>query len=197
MFNQPNGCDMEEIWKPVLGYEGLYEVSDHGHVRSYARKSTPGKLLKPGWKGSKKYQVVTLSKNGVSVHKKVHRLVLETFIGPCPVGQSCCHNNGDHYDNRLSNLRWDTHAANMADMVRQNSLNGTGPWQKKSVRIELETPSDGKKRFRFGVIKLTAEDVKSILDDKRNLRAIAKDYGVCPATVFRVQRASSWEQVAA
>jgi hypothetical protein len=55
--------------------------------------------------------------------RKVHRLVLETFVGPCPDGMECCHNNGDPADNRLENLRWDTLSSNAYDRVEHGVHN--------------------------------------------------------------------------
>lgn len=52
---------------------------------------------------------------------RVHRAVLETFVGPCPPGMEACHNNGDRTDNRLENLRWDTHQANERDKVNHGT----------------------------------------------------------------------------
>lgn len=62
----------------------------------------------------------------------VHVLVLEVFVGPCPSGMEGCHANGDPSDNRLVNLRWDTHSANMRDAMRHGTHNwvryGTQRW---------------------------------------------------------------------
>lgn len=109
---------MAEQWKHIDGFDGVYEVSDCGRVRSFNRQSRQGAILSQGWKGNLKYKVVVLSKNGVTTHFKIHRLVLETFVGPCPDGMEACHNNGINTDNRLSNLRWDSHAENIRDKKR-------------------------------------------------------------------------------
>ena len=120
----------EEVWKPIAGYEGLYEVSNQGRVRSldrvvtsssgqvYARK---GRTLKvsPGNVG---YPVVGLSRAGVVKNRLVHRLVLETFVGPPEEGLEACHNNGVKTDNRLSNLRWGTSAENTEDIRRHGRM---------------------------------------------------------------------------
>ncbi len=118
---------MTERWLPVPGHEGLYEVSDRGRVRSlgrYVQLGHPGskprwqheRILRPGvTRGT--YRTVRLSRNSIGKTFILHRLVLETFVGPAPDGTECCHNNGDASDNRLANLRWDTAKANMADQL--------------------------------------------------------------------------------
>jgi hypothetical protein len=52
----------------------------------------------------------------------VHKIVLLAFVGPCPEGRECCHNDGDPANNRLENLRWDTHRANVGDTERHGRL---------------------------------------------------------------------------
>lgn len=121
-----------ECWLPVTGYEGSYEVSDQGRVRSLPRTvqrlghenstlSVRGKYLRrtPRPDG---YLQVALAR-GATSHKSwlVHRLVLVTFVGPCPHGMESCHNNGTRSDNRLINLRWDTMSGNMFDKKRHGT----------------------------------------------------------------------------
>ncbi len=107
---------MIEEWKPVVGYEGKYEVSSHGRVRSLPRQATPGKIrkLQPLKDG---YKRVSLCKGGVCVHKRVHRLVLEAFVGECPEGMVACHLDSKTSNNILDNLEWDTHKNNTADVI--------------------------------------------------------------------------------
>ncbi|WP_396897297.1 NUMOD4 motif-containing HNH endonuclease [Mycolicibacterium fortuitum] len=117
---------MEERWVPIPGLVGFYEVSDQGRVRSLDRiqqrrhgVSYPlkGRVLKPSKSGKpgKDYSSVGLCGPDSKVFRHVHRLVLETFVGPCPAGMEACHNNGDRFDNRLENLRWDTRSNNNLD----------------------------------------------------------------------------------
>lgn len=103
----------ETTWKPVPGYEGLYEVSDDGQVRSLISK---GKILRPSTRNG--YQRVGLSKEGKRTNFPVHRLVLLAFVGPAPEGAEACHWNDDPLENRLTNLRWGSKSENTLDKVR-------------------------------------------------------------------------------
>lgn len=111
-------------WLPVVGWEGLYEVSDQGRVRSVERvvrfgattRTVPSTVLKPG-KTTKGALYVVLS-NGKSCNRRVHQLVLEAFVGTCPPGMEGCHWDDNKENNALTNLRWDTHSANEFDKVR-------------------------------------------------------------------------------
>lgn len=128
---------MTEQWLPVIGYEGLYEVSSTGRVRSLDREVNHwrgGKRLVKGrelaaFEGNKKrergYLRVGLYKRAQLRSHHVHTLVLEAFVGPRPDGMVCCHRNGVSTDNRLENLRWDTISANALDDVR-NGVHPTG-----------------------------------------------------------------------
>lgn len=117
-----------ESWLPVLGYEGLYEVSNFGRVKSLDRTKTnrwgeyvmPGRVLRsavvPG-----EYPIVALTKDGKIKSRRVHLLVLESFVGPRPTGMFACHNDGDATNSHLSNLRWDTASANTYDKIRHGT----------------------------------------------------------------------------
>ena len=108
-----------EIWKPVKGYEGLYEVSNKGNVRSLDRYVMHGNrccLLKGKPKKayfiSTGYLMVDLYKNSQRTHYLIHRLVAEAFI-PNPSNLPCIdHINTIRTDNRVENLRWCTRKEN-------------------------------------------------------------------------------------
>jgi hypothetical protein len=109
----------EAEWRAIPGYEGRYEVSDSGAVRSLSTyRSTSGGELTP-WTANKGYRYVSLRSVG-SAKKSfaVHRLVLEAFEGPCPVGKQVAHWDGDPSNNHISNLRWATARENIADRTR-------------------------------------------------------------------------------
>lgn len=114
-----------ELWRPVVGFEGAYEVSNRGRVRSLARsvrcsgpeKGTylsrkPGRVLSPGRVKSGHVSVVLGRKGG---SRLVHALVLEAFRGPRPSGSDVRHLNGVPDDNRLENLAYGSRSENGRD----------------------------------------------------------------------------------
>lgn len=115
-----------ERWLPVVGYEGHYEVSSFGRVRSLDRidprnHPRPAKLMSQS-KTHGGYLRVTLTKYGIEKTLKVHRLVLAAFAGPCPDGHEGCHSDGDPSNTRLDNLRWDTKKSNHNDRRRHGTI---------------------------------------------------------------------------
>jgi hypothetical protein len=79
------------------------------------------RYLKPQ-KNNNGHLYVYLYKKGKKSKKYIHRLILETYVGPCPEGMESCHNNGICDDNCLENLRWDTHKNNGADSMKHGIL---------------------------------------------------------------------------
>lgn len=135
-----------EIWKPVIGYEGLYEVSDYGRVRSIdreviysngSRRIHRGRLLKQ--KVAKNgYLQVGIWKDRKIRWVGVHRIVAETFIGPAPSGIHVCHFDGNRPRNILENLRYATPRENNADKIRH----GTSPRHLVEKGIHHESSKD-------------------------------------------------------
>ena len=124
----------EENWRPVSGYEGVYSVSDHGRMRSDSRVATyflargevtrhyAEKLLVIRL-GTDGYPIVTLRKSGANRTLRVHRLVLESFVGPRPVGMCARHLDDNRDNNNLSNLAWGTPLENSLDARSNGRLN--------------------------------------------------------------------------
>lgn len=102
-------------WQPLDDCPG-YAVSDQGEVLSRRAFRT----LAPFVASRSGHLAVDLPIG----RRYVHRLVLETFVGPRPEGMEACHNNGDPTDNRLGNLRWDTRSENVKDAVRHGVVLG-------------------------------------------------------------------------
>ena len=107
------------MWRPVLGWEDLYEVSDKGEVRSLRS----GNNLKP-YVDPRGYAIVSLSRGGSQKSIRIHTLVLEAFRGKKPKGKEACHADGYNMNNNLDNLRWDTHYNNMQDREKYKATYG-------------------------------------------------------------------------
>lgn len=98
-------------WRPVVGFEGRYEVSDDGQVRSLCWERV--RILKPGL-SSNKYFTVTIGRGNT---RTVHSLVAEAFLGPRPEGMEVLHIDGSRDNNHVSNLRYGTRSQNIQDAV--------------------------------------------------------------------------------
>lgn len=133
------------IWKPVVGFEGLYEVSNTGVVKSLFRtvkskgskKVVPERILKPRldeWG----YEGVSLCKNGKQYGKLVHRLVAEAFISPFG-GDQVNHIDGNKLNNRVENLEWCTGSENMKHAYK-NGLH-TKVKAVRAVELNMVFPS--------------------------------------------------------
>lgn len=111
---------MSEIWKDIKGYEGYYQVSSYGNVKSLNRRVEHKKnrtrniierilKSKPNGKG---YYIVGLHRNGIMKHKTIHRLVCEAFI-PNPLNKPCInHLDSNTTNNHVDNLEWVTYKEN-------------------------------------------------------------------------------------
>lgn len=169
-----------ERWMPVPGFEGFYEASDTGRVRSVPRlvrcgargamKSVGGVVLSAVM-GSRGYPVVNLTRPGTRRQMFLHKVILEAFIGKRPEGMESCHNNGDRLDARLENLRWDTRSGNHKDKRKH------GTWQV------------GEKANNA---KLTEAIVLEIR--KRGLSAAQaqREYGLSKTNARRIVRGDTW-----
>jgi len=97
---------MTEIWKPVVGYEGYYDVSSRGRIRSVntkRRRKIVSRILKSGLRPDG-YHNVVLSREGVTRTRTVHRIVAEAFLGPSELTVN--HRDGDRGNNSVGNLEW-------------------------------------------------------------------------------------------
>lgn len=126
MANANNTSLPNEEWRPIPGWEGLYDVSNHGRVRSLDRvvirndgikRTITGRTMKPVADRAG-HLYVDLYRNNKKHRHYIHRAVLEAFVGPAPERMECCHWDGDKENNLLGNLRWDDRSGNVMDMVR-------------------------------------------------------------------------------
>lgn len=115
----------EEVWRDIKDYEGKYQISNFGRVKSLSfNKTGEKKLLKPHDNG-KGYLTVCLWKNNKYEHKYIHRLVAETFI-PNPDNKPCIdHINTIRNDNRVENLRWATYIENLTNPITREKNSNT------------------------------------------------------------------------
>ena len=169
-----------EEWRPVVGYENLYEVSDQGQVRSLDRYvATVGnpsgkRLLRSApmkfYIHNKVYHGVRLSREGRHRLWLVHRLVLEAFVGPCPSSCQCCHYDGNGLNNKLENLRWGDQASNEKDKIRHNG--------------------------KHNAAHLTVDQVREIRERLKTwnkpLYILANEYGVLRQAIKEIKIGKSW-----
>lgn len=143
---------MTEQWRPVVGYEGRYEVSDMGRVASLPKVTRRSRIIMRQNVTDSGYFFLRLCTDGHHVNHCVHTLVIEAFHGPRPDGMVARHLDGDPTNNHPTNLRWGTSAENAADMLahgrnrnarKTECLNGH-PFSPKNTRIE----ADGARKCR-------------------------------------------------
>jgi hypothetical protein len=178
----PNEVIKMETWKDVPGYAGFYQVSDEGRVRSMVRMTPDAiargvrkekQILAFGHNKQGRRQVM-LSKHGMLKRFQVHTLVLLAFVGPCPEGMECRHDDNDYTNNRPGNLSWGTHTQNMQDKQRHG------------------TQTKGEAHPHA---KLTEDDVRAIRADKRQGRIVGAEYGISQVTVVFIRNRKTWKYV--
>lgn len=129
---------MEEIWKDIKGYEGLYQVSNLGRVRSFfnsrTHKLTDTPVLRTPGNLRAGYLNLILCKNGKRKTVMIHRVVAETFIPNPDNKRTVNHIDGNKTNNRVDNLEWNTDSENQLHAHR----NGLKPKNSKPVRC-IET----------------------------------------------------------
>lgn len=167
---------IKETWKAISGFEGHYEVSDLGRVRSLDRtvvcrggktRISLGKiLLNQTDRYGRLY--VNLSKNNKQKKYYNHILVALTFIGERPENYDVCHIDGDFTNNKLSNIRFDTKGQNSLDMYRYGSKNSMG---KLSIEQVLEIRNlydtgDYTKAVLSRMFKVSATNINNIVTRK-------------------------------
>lgn len=184
---------MPELWRPVLGYEGQYEVSNLGNVRSLrfrngkcdTARQTP---LPIGGTSRHGYRQCKLAGR----RRFIHNLVLEAFVGPRPPGTEGAHLNGQKADNRVENLAWKTHIENEADKVQHGTLLAG---DRHPARLHPERMAHG---ARNAATKLTEAQAASILAESAagaSQRALARKNGVSQRTVQHLLRGTTWSHL--
>lgn len=177
----------DEKWLPVVGYEGLYEVSNIGRVRSLgrfviSRHGTTryyrhGKIRAP-FTAKNGYIRVTLIKDGVDKKHSIHTLVISAFIGSKPTSaHQTRHKNGVRCDNVYTNLEWGTSSENNLDRVRH----GTMPLGESHPHAMITVD--------------TARQIKRRLSDGDRICDVAKTFDVSRAIVVGIRLGKTWAHV--
>lgn len=128
---------MQEIWKDIAGYEGLYQVSNYGKVKSlnYNHTKTEKVLCKKQHKSN--YVTVMLCKNGENKNKSIHILVASAFI-PNPNSYPCVnHIDGNKKNNNVDNLEWCTHKQNIEHAIKTGLANHYGMLGRTGAKNKL------------------------------------------------------------
>lgn len=159
-------------WRPVSGYEGLYEVSSVGEVRSLPRRGCNGRVLRTTATRTG-HRKLTLSKDGIHTTALVHHLVLDAFVGKRPDGCECAHNNGNPADNRIDNLRWDSHLNNIRDKAKHGT-HKSHPGASHPMCVCSE------------------EQVLSILNASESQTELAHKFGISQPAVSDIKTGRSW-----
>ena len=172
----------DEIWKAVAGFEGYYEVSDCGNVRSLDRTIVAsdgvkyrkkGKMLHPAPKApAYKYLYVNLKK-GTLKRVGVHRLVAIAFVDGYEEGLHVDHLNGNTFDNRASNLEWVTQTENNKRALENGQFN------RAKMRASLRTDESRKHMSEVKSKPVMRDDGKLY----KSCTLAAKDAGVDVSTL--------------
>jgi hypothetical protein len=179
-----------ESWRPVVGYEGLYEVSDLGRVRSVDRyvpvrnggqRFYRSKILREQDNGIG-YRYVALSDARGRRNHYVHRLVLEAFRGSCPPGKEACHfPNDDKSHNVLTNLLWGTREDNIQQAKDAGAFLGSKNLGSKNGNAKLNEQE---------VIEVRIASSDGISDSD-----LADAYGVASRTIRNICRRVTWKHL--
>lgn len=176
---------MNEVWKPVVGLEGCYEVSNLGRVRSVSRtvevyggrrRVVPSCIRKQG-KSKAGYPQLHLSGDGVNTVEPVHKLVAEAFLGPRESGQTVNHIDGNKANNSVGNLEYCDHRENNRHALR------TG------LRINPRGSRHGLARLTESIVL----EIRSALSSGEQQKSLAKRYGVSKSLINQIAKGRIWQ----
>jgi len=172
------GKDLSEIWKNVVDYEEIYQVSNLGRAKSFHYDAGNGRVLKTQ---NGTYPQVTLCRDGNREQVSMHHLISKAFLGPAPSPDyEVNHKNGDKYDNRVENLEWVTRSENERHAYRVLG--------REAPRGEAHKSS-----------KLTRYDVQRIrilyATDQYSHRELGKMFGINHRAIGRIIRYERWRHV--
>lgn len=168
---------MEEIWKDIAGFEGLYQVSNLGNVKRFFTKTVYKEKLIGKSIDKDGYLKRVLSKGGKGYNFTEHRLVALAFIENPLNKKTINHKNGIKTDNRVENLEWCTNQEN--------------------IRHAVETGLKDHKGIKHHKCKLTEEQVLEIrkIGFSQTRTALSKKYGVCRNNILGIIRGNNWKHI--
>jgi HNH endonuclease/NUMOD4 motif len=166
-----------EYWKPVVGFENYYLISNTGKLWSVRKK-----LYRVGFDDTRGYLNVTLSLDDKTYNRRIHRMVIEAFVGHRPTGLDINHIDGNKRNNRISNLEYVTRAENLAH----------------AFKLGLLTPVH---QFKTGHIfnrTITVDDVRRIRASGggKVLQALADELGLNICQLYKIRNGTRWGGVA-
>lgn len=169
-----------EIWRPIVGYEGYYEVSSFGRVKRVKSITSHNrvrkeKIISPV-KFSNGYLFVDLCVRGIRKKKSIHRGVAIAFLSNPYNKEQVNHIDGNKLNNRLDNLEWSTSSEN----------------QKHSIRACLRS-AKGEKNSQNKLTEKEVNEIRGLLiDGKLAQLCIARIYNVSPSTISSIKHNKSW-----
>lgn len=169
---------LTEEWRPIPGYEGRYEVSNRGRVAAlnFARSGKRGLLSQRTLEYG--HKLVDLWKFNKREQLLVHRLVLETFVSPCPKGCETRHLDGNAGNNWVVNLKWGTPKENGEDRVRHRThAHGEDHY---AAKLTEDAVREIRKRCAAGELQ----------------RVVGADFGITQNYVTDIVRRRRWKHIA-
>ena len=164
----------------IPGFGDAYRIGSDGSFWSRRRRGGLGEWkLVQGTRDGDGYRCVWLRGGAKRCHK-IHRLVLECFVGPCPDGMWARHLNGKPADNRLSNLKWDTPSNNARDRIKHGTQ---------------YTPWKGERNHKGKLTKQKVLEIRGKCAAGQSQYSLAKEYGVCSSTIHGIIHRTYWSHI--
>ena len=160
-----------ENWKDILGYEGIYQVSDHGNI-----KKLPNYIMSKQ-KTLKGYLSIRLNKQGIGKGFKIHRLVAIAFIPNSENKPQVNHINGNKTDNRVENLEWCTGSENIIHAVINN----------------LKAKGEQIKSSKMSTVNIL--EIKNLLKGNFPCSEISERFNVSRGAISQIKNKTTWKHI--